>query len=376
MNKAVTLANLVGFALPLVIGVFATGCVNLDKPSSVADCSSGHPQPCVNGDKSDAAATGDTTNDDAKLAPDDLGNPDATVGDAGVTTDDATGANRADAGTASIEDSAPETPVQISPDALPGDAKLATDATADTTLADTAGPDFFPMGIDAQTSSPDMPSADAVGVNADAADALPASPDTTAALPESTTIVNFKSGKATGTVMNGYGWVTLGSADSVTSPVCGAAKSAITSTAPCLADTSWDSPTKLCVTGTVPAASDYAANWGLQVGVNVKDKSPLVAGGIPFKWVGVNVSGIPSTGLRLELHRNGDKEGVTYCSMLTTGDLVPVAEFNTQCWSGLGSPFPDADGSKIDEISVQVSPASASDTAVTGLCFESVILGN
>jgi hypothetical protein len=367
MKKAVTITNLAGLAFSLALGVLG-GCVNLDKPSAVADCSSGLSEPCVDKLKGDAAAD-DATGADAWLESD-------AKGDA---IDDVIGADQADARVPTGEDAAADTSAQPLPDALTSDATIVPDAAADATLSDLAGPDSFSAGIDAQPGSPDLRSDDGAGANNDAADALPASPDIAApadaAVPVNTTLINFRSGKATGTAMNGYGWVTLGADDTVTSPVCGAAKAPITSAAPCASDTVWDNPNALCVTGTVPAASDYATNWGLQVGVNVKDKSPLVAGGIPFKWVGVNISGTPSSGLRLELHRHGDLEGNKYCAMLTSGALVPLARFNTQCWNDLGAAFPDADGSAVDEISVQVSPA-ATDTVVKGLCLEGVLLGD
>jgi hypothetical protein len=197
--------------------------------------------------------------------------------------------------------------------------------------------------------------------------------------PATTTTITFKAGRATAAGMNGYGWVTLGSADSVSSPKCGAASTPITAAAPCAADIVWDSTTVLCVTGTVPALSaaatddEYVANWGIEVGTNLRE--PLAAAGLAFKTVAVNVTGLPSTGLRLELHRSGDPSGTTYCALLTSGSPIPITKFNTQCWNDLGDALTEADAVKIDKIGVQVSSGST-EIAVTKLCLESIVLGS
>jgi hypothetical protein len=343
----------------------------LDKPAAVAACSSSQDDPCFDGEKKDAAVT----NDDVRDA-----GADRTTGDVRIAEDagpDALGTDKPDANLPVGAEAGPETPLPPPIDAPPPDTRpVAYDAAG---LPDSASPEV-PRPIDSQPGSPDL--ADAAFADAapdlgpdlgpDSAPDLP-SPDTP---PVSTTTITFKDGRAVATGLTGYGWVSLGSADTVTSPKCGAAGAAITAAAPCLADIVWTSQTALCTTGTIPSVStspDYAANWGIQVGTNLKD--PQAAGGLSFKSIAVNVTGSPLTGLRLELHRSGDPEGTTYCALMTPGTLIPISKFNTKCWNGLGDALTEADAAKIDKIGVQVSSDSEA-IAVNDLCLQSIVLGN
>jgi hypothetical protein len=375
MKTAAAIANIKGILVPMAL-VFFSGCVNLDKPTAVAACSSSKDDPCFDGEKRDTAGA----NDDVKDA-----NGDRTAADGRTAEDaapDAVNAEKADASAPFGMEAGPDSPTPALIDAPQSDTRPAAYDTA--VLPDTALPEVprpeVPRPIDSQPGSPDV--ADTApadlgpdlgpAVGLDAAPDLP-SPDLP---PVTTTTITFKAGRPVGTGLSGYGWVSLGSADSITSPKCGASGAAITAASPCLADIVWDSPSALCATGTIPSLTtspDYAANWGMQIGTNLKD--PMAAGGLAFKSIGVNVTGSPLTGLRLELHLYGDPAGTTYCALMTPGTLIPITKFNTQCWNDLGDALTEADAAKVDKIGVQVSSGSA-DIAVTELCLQSIVLGN
>jgi hypothetical protein len=355
----------------MALGVFG-GCVSLDKPEAVAACASSKDDPCSDDEKKDAAVP----NEDVKDASGDQTPPDVRPVEDAVLGPDAPGADKPDASSPEGTEVGPDTPT--SPiDALQSDARPTAYDTA--VFPDTGLPEV-PSPIDSQPGSPDV--ADTAHADAgpdlgpdlgpDSAPDLP-SPDVP---PVTTTTIPFKAGRVSATGLSGWSWVSLGSADTVTSPKCGATGAAITAAAPCLADIVWDSQTALCATGSIPSLStspDYAANWGIQVGTNLKD--PVAAGGLSFKSIAVNVTGSPLTGLRLELHLFGDAAGTTYCAPMTPGTLIPITKLNTKCWDDSGLALTEADAAKIDKIGVQVSSGST-DIAVTELCLQSIVLGN
>lgn len=353
-----------GLLVPMALGLLG-GCVNLDKPSAVEDCSSDK-GPCVDGAKRDAGLPNqDVAGQDAGV---DRTSPDARNTEDADAAPDVAGADRADAGLRVDTDRSPDSATPLA-DALQPDLRLAVYDTS--TLPDTS-PEAPQAALDAQPDVVDAAVADlGSDVAADAAPDLPPSdvPPTAAAT------ITFKSGRAVATGVNGYGWVTLGAADTVTSPKCGAAGTAITAATPCAADIVWDNTSALCTTGTIPSLSaspDYATNWGIQIGTNLKE--PLAAGGLAFKSVAINLTGVPASGLRLELHRSGDADGATYCALMTPGTLIPITKFNTKCWNDLGDALTEADAAKIDRIGVQVS-SDSTDIAVTELCLQSIVLG-
>jgi hypothetical protein len=195
---------------------------------------------------------------------------------------------------------------------------------------------------------------------------------TASSVPTGTT-VTFASGKASG-AMVGYGWVAMGSADSVTDPTCGPGKTPITSATPCTTSTTWNSPTALCITGNVPALGtppDYTGNWGVSVGVNA---DTIVGGGLAqsFTSITIAVSGSPSTGLRAVVHKKGDPDATSYCATLTAG-AMPLTSFSTTCYNTAtpGTAITAADVPSIDKISVQVSSGAAA-IAVTSLCITGI----
>ena len=201
------------------------------------------------------------------------------------------------------------------------------------------------------------------------------SPPPTGGTPSSTptgTTVTFAAGKAQG-AMVGYGWVALGTADTITDPTCGPAKTAISAAASCLTSTNWSSATALCVTGTVPALGtppDYTGNWGLSVGVN----ADTALGGLAqsFSSITIAVSGSPSSGLRAMVHKKGDPDATSYCATLTSG-AMPLTSFSTTCYTPAapGIAITAADVPNIDKISVQVSSGTAA-IAVSNLCITGI----
>jgi hypothetical protein len=185
--------------------------------------------------------------------------------------------------------------------------------------------------------------------------------------------VTFASGKAAG-AMTGYGWVALGTADTISSPTCGTAT--ITNAAPCLTSTTWNSTTALCITGSVPALGtppDYTGNWGVSVGVNSTDSTPSGGLGQSFSSVTITVSGSPGSGLRALVHRKGDPAATSYCATLTSGTAMPLTSFSTTCYTPAspGTAITTTDVPNIDQISVQVSSGTAAIT-VSNLCITGI----
>ena len=185
--------------------------------------------------------------------------------------------------------------------------------------------------------------------------------------------MTFTSGKASG-AMVGYGWVALGTADTITSPTCGATKAAITNATPCAADPNW-SGTGLCMTGSVPALAatnpDYAGNYGVEVGVSATD--PATGGlGQSFSSISIAVSGSPSTGLRALVHRVGDPDSTSYCLPYASGAMT-LTSFTTACYTPAtpGTALTAADVPNIDKVAIQV-PSTTTAITVTSLCITGI----
>lgn len=176
--------------------------------------------------------------------------------------------------------------------------------------------------------------------------------------------------------ITGWGWVALGALDVITDPTCAGVP--ITKAKPCLTSTYWNSSTALCVSGSIPALpaapvqSDYDNNWGIALGVNANpdDTMPI---GEAYSTIAVSVTGTPTVGLRVILHRLGDPEDVTYCARYT-GATMKLTSFNTRCWDNSGVFFTAPDAPKIDKVGVQVSSTFSAIT-VTNLCLNCIIFG-
>jgi hypothetical protein len=196
----------------------------------------------------------------------------------------------------------------------------------------------------------------------------------TSTTPTGTTVA-FGAGKGQG-AMTGYGFVALGSADTLTSPTCGPTKAAITSTTPCAADPNWSNPSAICMSGSIPAlpaaptATDYSSNWGASVGLNATD--PAGGGlGQSFTSVTITVTGAPTSGLRAIVHKKGDPDSTSYCFALTSGTAIPITSFVTDCYNTVPSGTKIAASDTIDKISVQVSSGPAA-IAITDLCITAI----
>jgi hypothetical protein len=195
-----------------------------------------------------------------------------------------------------------------------------------------------------------------------------------AATPSGTS-VTFSNGQAVG-AMTGLAWVALGSADTLTDPLCGSAQ--ITSTPPCVA-TTWSTTNSLCISGAIPALDattpDYNSNWGIQLGIDVT--KPFGSGlGQSFSTIAITVSGSPTSGLRAMLHRKGDKDETNYCLAMISGTVMPMTSFNTKCYDlpPDGDALFASDIPNIDKVGVQVS-SSATAITVDNLCVTGITFG-
>jgi hypothetical protein len=307
---------------------------------------------------------------DAKLADSSLPSPDGYVEEPADAPADLV-ADRMDAALDSSRD------IANLPDAggLPADVAL-PDTAGDLPVQDAAPPDVPGR----EDGVPDAGRADTVDAKVpDTAlpDArtpdLPPLPDVGA-----TYTVTFNAGVAKG-AMTGYGWVTMGVLDPVTSPTCGPNKDAISNASPCVStSTNWDSSNALCVSGTAPAlppsptSQDYSDNWGIQLGANASD--PLGAIGKTYSTITLNFTGTPQTGLRATVHRTGDPIGTTYCSLVTSGTPMALTSFNTSCWNGSGTNLTAADLPKIDKVGLEV-PSTQSEITLSKLCLTGIVFG-
>lgn len=170
----------------------------------------------------------------------------------------------------------------------------------------------------------------------------------------------------------GYGWVALGSKDSISDPKCGTAE--IKDGTSC-ASTTWSTKDSLCMSGSIPALDattpDYTNNWGVQLGVNSTE--PAGSGlGQSFTSITIAVSGTPSSGLRAKVHRKGDPASTDYCAPYASG-AIPLTSFTTTCYDTAkpGTAITAADVANIDQIGIQV-PSSTTAITVTNLCITGI----
>jgi len=215
--------------------------------------------------------------------------------------------------------------------------------------------------------------------NAFAPDAGPdAPPDVANGCPADS--ICFKNGYALG-FMTGFGWVDLGSYDSLTTPTCGS--ETITNEKPCYTTTTWNKTNALCMSGLIPALpaspvqSDYDNNWGVRIGVNANDPSDAIGNKLSgYKTVTFFLSGSPTSGLRAEFHRKNDPDGTTYCvDSIKSGAALTLTKFNTKCWGETGTVNLTTDDlPKIDKIAVRVSSTTVALT-VSDFCLEKVQFG-
>jgi hypothetical protein len=190
--------------------------------------------------------------------------------------------------------------------------------------------------------------------------------------PNSGTVVSIANGQAQG-AMTGFGWVALGSLDTVTDPTCDSPKGAITSAVSCDL-TRWSMPNAYCVSGYIPlvgSSSEFTSNWGIILGINC---TPVTGGvlGQAFSSLTISTSGSPSSGLRVQVHRKGDPQDTTYCTNMTPGLAVSFTSLNTTCWDNKGTYLTAADVPNIENIAVSVPSSMTSSITVTGLCITGI----
>ena len=190
------------------------------------------------------------------------------------------------------------------------------------------------------------------------------------------TTVTFAGGKAVG-AMVGYGWVALGSYDTITDPTCGATKAAITNAAPCATDPNWSATDKLCITGSLPAlpasptTADYAANYGVVVGVNAGDPGVL---GQAFTTITIATAGLPTSTVRAQVHVKGDPDGNSYC-MAYSASAMTLAKFATDCYNTAPTALIAAASiPNIDKVSLE-AVSSQTATTVTSMCITGITFG-
>lgn len=196
------------------------------------------------------------------------------------------------------------------------------------------------------------------------------------------TTVTFAKGKAAG-AMTGYGWVAMGKLDSVTDPTCGPNETPITSTTACASDYNWSATDKLCMTGGCPAlpanptSTDYADNYGIVVGVNAGDAGGTgdasMVIGQTFKTITVAATGLPSSEVRIQIHKKGDSDSTSYCIKYSSS-AIDLTKFAVDCYNTSPTDtFPAASIPNIDKVSLMAvsgsSAVSASSMCMTGITF-------
>ena len=174
--------------------------------------------------------------------------------------------------------------------------------------------------------------------------------------------------------MLGYGWVAFGSSDTITDPTCGATTDSITNAKPCAADPNWSATDKLCITGSAPALpasptdADYAANYGVVVGVNAGDPGVL---GQTFSTITIAASGVPSSTVRAQVHVKGDADSKSYCMTYSTSAMT-LAKFATDCYNTAPTGvIPATSIPNIDKVSLEAVSGSTAVT-VTSMCITGI----
>jgi hypothetical protein len=185
--------------------------------------------------------------------------------------------------------------------------------------------------------------------------------------------VTFLNGEATG-VMKGWGWISSGIPDVVTDPLCNGM--IINNATSCSVKPSWNAPNALCMSGLIPALppiptqADYDSNWGMEIGIS-SGGNPSFPIGKSYRTVALSITGLPATGLRVQLHRYGDPDGKTYCAPYVNAP-IPLAYFNTKCWDGSGVQLTPEDVPFITDVMLYVYSQTNIPITVSNLCVTKV----
>ncbi len=96
-----------------------------------------------------------------------------------------------------------------------------------------------------------------------------------------------------------------------------------------------------------------------------------------YSTVALDFDGVPTSGLRLEIHRSTDGANTqTYCyDLIQSGKAYKLTDFNTACWDGSGTAFTPADQATIDKVGLQVSSSASAAITVTNLCLHDIKFG-
>jgi hypothetical protein len=198
-------------------------------------------------------------------------------------------------------------------------------------------------------------------------------------------VATFVAGRAQG-ALSGYGSVSLGVVDSVTSPTCnGMQIGGVTPSMPPVTFNStcrpsaitWGTATGLCASGTIagwsanPSYVDSMIDWGILVGVATGE--PVQALGVAYDSITLTVSGWSSGTLFAVVHLADDASNLTYCARMTSGNSIKLSSFNTECFFGNGKSLCDSDMERIDKIGVQV-PSSQSPSTLSDFCLTQIEL--
>lgn len=258
----------------------------------------------------------------------------------------------------------------VAPDDSPGDA-----SRADTLAVNRdAGSDVRDGGTD--VLSVGSGKSDAVG------------PETSEAIEPASLAasVAFAQGRAQG-AMSGYGYVSLGVLDRVTSPTCGGmpigslapSEPPVTFDSTCWPNAiTWSSSSALCVNGEIPAWSpspsymDYLINWGILVGAATRD--PVQGIGVSYRTVALTVTGGECDTMRAVVHLADDPANLVYCAAMTSGVPIRLSSFNTECFFGSGTALSLSDVPKIDKVAVQV-PSRRTAVKLKDFCLTKIEFG-
>jgi hypothetical protein len=198
--------------------------------------------------------------------------------------------------------------------------------------------------------------------------------------------VAFAQGRAQG-AMSGYGYVSLGVLDSVTSPTCGGmpigslapSEPPVTFNSTCWPNAiTWSSPGALCVSGQIPAWSpspsymDYLINWGILVGAATRE--PVQGIGVSYRTVALTVTGGECGPMLAVVHLADDPANVVYCAAMTSGTPIKLSSFNTECFFGSGIALSPGDVAKIDKVAVQV-PSRRTAVTLKDFCLTKIEFG-
>jgi hypothetical protein len=225
--------------------------------------------------------------------------------------------------------------------------------------------------------------------------------------------VTFKDGKAQGP-LTGYAYIALGIQNVATSPLCEddpndpndvANPRQITApdpntcdkpnaTCPTTGRTVWNSPSALCITGTIPKVqgTDYTSDWGLQIAMNSSSPPADSSGnghtlGTTYSTITYDITPEAITptnnAVRAVIHLVSQQcYDNPYCATIpASGAVLTLTDFNTECWNGPACTttaclqLKATDVPNIDKVGVQISSDTGNVYTVNNFCLNSITFG-